>query len=123
MEELLEHYRSWVEYQRWYLRVPGVQVAVRERGQLRLSVALGSADLGSGSPLTEAHLFRIASQAGLVLVDVGDDHLSRRSSSAAAKNADAVLRISFARFSSAFSRRSALTSSALTEPAPGPAPA
>lgn len=61
MEELLDHYRSWVEYQRWYLRVPGVQLAVRERGELRLSAALGTADLGSGSPLTEAHLFRIAS--------------------------------------------------------------
>ena len=39
-------------------------------------------------------------------VDVGDDQRSLRSSSAAAKNADAVLRISFARRSSAFSRSS-----------------
>src|SRR4051794_28514668 len=38
-----------------------------------------------------------------VIVDVGDDYRSRRSSSAWAKKADAVFRISFARRSSAFS--------------------
>lgn len=42
----------------------------------------------------------------LVVVDVGHDHFSLRSSSAAAKNADAVRRISFARLSSRFSRSS-----------------
>lgn len=46
----------------------------------------------------------------LVDVDVVDDQVSRRSSSAAAKNAEAVLRISFARRNSAFSRLSRLTS-------------
>ncbi len=43
-------------------------------------------------------------------IDVVDNQVSRRSSSAAAKNAEAVLRISFARRSSAFSRLSRLTS-------------
>ncbi|GGC18428.1 hypothetical protein GCM10010972_34600 [Cellulomonas carbonis] len=40
----------------------------------------------------------------LVLVDVTDDHFRQRSSPAAAKDADAVRRISFARRSSRFSR-------------------
>jgi hypothetical protein len=39
-----------------------------------------------------------------VLVDEGDHHFGRRSSSACAKNADAFRRISFARFSSTTSR-------------------
>jgi hypothetical protein len=46
-----------------------------------------------------------------VRLDVAEDHLSRRSSSAWAKSADAVFRISFTRRSSATSRRSAFTSS------------
>src|SRR5699024_1780826 len=55
----------------------------------------------------------------LVGVDVVDDHLTRRSRSAAAKNADAVLRISFARFSSAFSLRSLSSSTFSVDVTPG----
>src|SRR5690606_3152752 len=43
-----------------------------------------------------------------VLIDEGHHHFGRRSSSACAKNADAFRKISFARFSSKFSRSSCL---------------
>jgi len=52
---------SWLEHQRRKLRVPGVQAAVRVGDRLVLDTALGVADLGTGAPLTPAHLFRIAS--------------------------------------------------------------
>lgn len=54
----LEH---WLEVQRRQARVPGVQAAIRVGGELVLSVALGSADLATGEPLTPAHRFRVAS--------------------------------------------------------------
>ena len=54
----LEH---WLEVQRRRARVPAVQAAVRVGGDLVLSVALGSADLAAGEPLTTAHRFRVAS--------------------------------------------------------------
>ncbi len=46
-----------------------------------------------------------------VLLDEADHHFARRSSSACAKYADALRRISFARFSSRFSRSSSLSRS------------
>jgi CubicO group peptidase (beta-lactamase class C family) len=58
---VLDYYADWLAYRRWYLQVPGVQVAVRRRGELVLSTALGHSDLTIGTPLTTAHLFRIAS--------------------------------------------------------------
>src|SRR5665648_992138 len=66
---------------------------------------------------------RLDPETVLVLVDVLDDHFSRRSSSAAAKNADAVRKISFARRSSRFSRSSSATrcASAVVVPARSPA--
>src|SRR5690606_31726446 len=54
---------------------------------------------------------RLDPESVLVLVDVGDHHLRRRSSSAWAKKADAVRRMSFARRSSRFSRSSSLSRS------------
>src|SRR5690606_28030356 len=51
---------------------------------------------------------RLDPKSVLVLIDIGDHHLRRRSSSAWAKKADAVRRISFARRSSRFSRSSSL---------------
>lgn len=60
-QDILDYYRSWLEYRRWFLRVPGVQAYVQADGQPQLSVAFGSADLEAGTPLTERHLFRIAS--------------------------------------------------------------
>jgi CubicO group peptidase (beta-lactamase class C family) len=60
-QDILDYYRGWLGYRRWFLRVPGVQACVAEDGTARLSVALGSADEPAGTPLTEQHLFRIAS--------------------------------------------------------------
>jgi CubicO group peptidase (beta-lactamase class C family) len=60
-QDTLDYYRSWLAYRRWFLRIPGVQVCVAEDGAQRLSAALGSADEPAGTPLTERHLFRIAS--------------------------------------------------------------
>lgn len=52
---------SWLEYQRRYLRTPGVQAAIRVGDQLVLSTALGHSDEVAGTPLRTDHLFRIAS--------------------------------------------------------------
>jgi CubicO group peptidase (beta-lactamase class C family) len=60
-QDILDHYRSWLDYRRWYLRVPGVQACVAEDGRQLLSVAFGMANQPAGVPLTERHLFRIAS--------------------------------------------------------------
>jgi len=60
-QDVLDYYRSWLDYRRWYLRVPGVQVCVIEDGNQRLSAAFGNADEPAGTPLTERHLFRVAS--------------------------------------------------------------
>jgi D-alanyl-D-alanine carboxypeptidase len=79
---------SWLEHQRRRLRVPGVQAAVRVGDRLVLDTALGVADVGTGEPLTTAHLFRIASHsktftatAVLQLVEAGrmrlDDPIAR----------------------------------------------
>jgi D-alanyl-D-alanine carboxypeptidase len=61
MISVLDYYRSWLDYRRWYLRVPGVQACVLADGKQQLSVAFGIADQQAGTPLTERHLFRIAS--------------------------------------------------------------
>jgi CubicO group peptidase (beta-lactamase class C family) len=59
--DLLAYYPAWLAYRRWYLRIPGVQVALRAEGELVLSQAFGFSNLGTGEPLTARHLFRIAS--------------------------------------------------------------
>lgn len=80
--------RSWIEAQAAHRRVPGVQVAVRSGGELVLSAAVGVADAGTGTPLTTAHLFHVASHsktftatAVMQLVDAGrmrlDDPIGR----------------------------------------------
>ena len=80
--------RSWVEAQAAHRRVPGVQVAIRSGDELVLSAAVGVADVGTGTPLTPQHLFRIASHsktftatAVLQLVEAGrmrlDDPIGR----------------------------------------------
>ena len=58
---LAPYLQSWVENQRDLARVPGVQVAVRVKGELAASFALGMANEASGERLTTRHLFRIAS--------------------------------------------------------------
>ena len=60
-QDILDYYRSWLDYRRWFLKVPGVQACVLQDGQQRLSAAFGLADQQAGAPLTEQHLFRIAS--------------------------------------------------------------
>src|SRR6185437_15198788 len=60
-QDTIDYYRSWLDYRRWFLRVPGVQVAIAERGVPVLSAAFGSANLDTGEPLTDQHRFRIAS--------------------------------------------------------------
>lgn len=60
-QDVLDYYRSWLAYRRWYLKVPGVQACVLVDGEQRLSTAFGLADAATGAPLTERHLFRIAS--------------------------------------------------------------
>ncbi|WP_410792940.1 serine hydrolase domain-containing protein [Kribbella sp. C-35] len=52
---------SWLDYQRRYLRTPGVQAAIRVGDELVLSTALGHSDEVAGTPLRTDHLFRIAS--------------------------------------------------------------
>src|SRR5882757_2945790 len=52
---------AWLEYQRRYLRTPGVQAAIRVGDELILSTAIGSSDEVLGTPLRTDHLFRIAS--------------------------------------------------------------
>ena len=52
---------SWLEFQRSYLRTPGVQAAIRVGDELVLSTALGHSDEVAGTPLRTDHLFRIAS--------------------------------------------------------------
>lgn len=58
---LVDYYPCWVDYRRWYGRVPGVQAAVRHKGELVASFACGRADLDTGAELRTDQLFRVAS--------------------------------------------------------------
>ena len=59
--DLVDYYSDWLRYRPGYLRTPGIQAAVRRRGELVLSTVSGLADVNRGDPLTEQHLFRVAS--------------------------------------------------------------
>lgn len=61
LSDALAYADQWLAFRQHLLRVPGVQAAVLVGGEIRLSTAHGHADLASGTALTEAHLFRIAS--------------------------------------------------------------
>lgn len=52
---------DWLDLRRRMLRTPGVQIAIRVRGELVVSGALGLADAERGIALRPDHLFRIAS--------------------------------------------------------------
>lgn len=52
---------EWLAFQGDHRAVPGIQAAIRYRGELILDLAWGVADVESGEPLTSEHLFRIAS--------------------------------------------------------------
>ncbi|MEV5960389.1 serine hydrolase domain-containing protein [Kribbella sp. NPDC051952] len=61
LREVLTYYDSWLAFNQHYLRIPGVQVAVVAAGSVAFSAAYGVADAENDVPLTEQHLFRIAS--------------------------------------------------------------
>ena len=55
------YYGQWLDYQRGYQRIPGIQVAARIGDDLALSRSYGYADVEKKIPLASSHLFRIAS--------------------------------------------------------------
>jgi CubicO group peptidase (beta-lactamase class C family) len=59
--DLIDYYPSWLAYRRWYLRIPGVQYAVRRQGELVSAGAIGVSNIDTGEQLTSDHLFRVAS--------------------------------------------------------------
>ena len=61
LQAALAYAEDWIAYRAFRLRVPGVQYAVLFDGEVQLSGAVGLADLEAGVPLTESHLFRVAS--------------------------------------------------------------
>lgn len=61
LESAAAYLPALVEAQARHLRVPGVQVAVRDETGLLASFAVGVADVSTGEPLRTDHLFRIAS--------------------------------------------------------------
>ena len=61
LREVLTYYDSWLAFNQRYQRVPGVQAAVFAADRIALSAAYGLADVEDAVPLTEQHLFRIAS--------------------------------------------------------------
>ena len=61
LTEALAYYDSWLAFNQRYQRVPGLQVAVYAEDAIAFSAAYGLADLENDVPLTEQHLFRIAS--------------------------------------------------------------
>ncbi|MEV6265570.1 serine hydrolase domain-containing protein [Kribbella sp. NPDC051936] len=61
LTEVLAYYDSWLAFNQHYQRVPGVQVAVYAGDAVAFSGAYGLADVENDVPLTEHHLFRIAS--------------------------------------------------------------
>ena len=61
LTEALAYYDSWLAFNQRYQRVPGLQVAVYAEDAIAFSAAYGLADVENDVPLTEQHLFRIAS--------------------------------------------------------------
>ncbi|MGW6283050.1 serine hydrolase [Kribbella sp. NPDC055071] len=61
LREVLAYFDSWLAFQQRYHRVPGIQAAVYAGDGIAFSAAYGLADVENDVPLTEQHLFRIAS--------------------------------------------------------------
>src|SRR4051812_38290710 len=59
--EAMTYFGSWAGFRRRYLRVPGVQAAALLGDEVIFQASYGLADVEAGTPLTDAHLFRIAS--------------------------------------------------------------
>jgi len=66
LAEALAYGDSYLQFRQRFDRIPGVQTAVWADGELRLTTAHGLADVAAGTPLTNAHLFRIASHSKTV---------------------------------------------------------
>jgi CubicO group peptidase (beta-lactamase class C family) len=61
LREALTYFDSWLAFNQHYQRVPGVQAAVYADDGVVFSGAYGLADVENDVPLTDQHLFRIAS--------------------------------------------------------------
>lgn len=61
LEDVAAWADGWLAHRQRTLRIPGVQFAIAHEGELVGSGAYGVADVLSGAPLTEDHLFRVAS--------------------------------------------------------------
>ena len=61
LREALTYYDNWLAFNQRYQRLPGVQAAVFAGEGIAFSAAYGLADVENAVPLTEQHLFRIAS--------------------------------------------------------------
>lgn len=61
VRQAMAYYDRWLAYQQRYRQVPGVQASVRVGDEEVFARSYGMADLESGTALTNAHLFRIAS--------------------------------------------------------------
>jgi CubicO group peptidase (beta-lactamase class C family) len=61
LREACTYFDSWLAFQQRYHRVPGIQAAVYAGDGIAFSAAYGLADVENDVPLTEQHLFRIAS--------------------------------------------------------------
>jgi len=61
LEPALEYLCDWLAYQMRVSEQPGVAIAVALDGEVVLDLALGSASLAAGEPLTPRHRFRVAS--------------------------------------------------------------
>ncbi len=57
---------EWLRHYAGVRGVPGIQAAIRYQGELVLDLAWGVADVENGTPLTQEHLFRVASQSKTV---------------------------------------------------------
>nr|MDQ6937984.1 beta-lactamase family protein [Actinomycetota bacterium] len=80
---------TWLPFRQRYLRVPGLQAALRFGDEVMLELASGLADVAAGEQLRTDHCFRVASHskmftatAVMVLVEQGrlrlDDRLGDR---------------------------------------------
>jgi CubicO group peptidase (beta-lactamase class C family) len=61
LREALTYFDSWLAFNQHYQRIPGVQAAVYAGDSVVFSGAYGHADVENDVPLTDQHLFRIAS--------------------------------------------------------------
>src|SRR5689334_6915725 len=61
LREVIDYFDRWLAFGRRYRRVPGVQAAVYAGGAVAFSRSYGLADVENAVPLTDQHLFRIAS--------------------------------------------------------------